>query len=279
MTHSKLSLSSLYMHAGSFVPSQQSLEDPRLTNSTDALSEQVDHAAHLDRLKRERRATAPVGKPRSRSKLDEALERADASFVRLSVTDLVSSPYSAPFTLGDDRETHEARRAAGRASFSSNLSAAPTTTSPSTPRTPISSAKAAAHAFVHAAPYLHDDPAGVAKVSPHFEGEIHKLHTARPTLAAWSRQHLAHKSAPADQARAMVRNAAKASTRATTEQLADHKLREECIAMLRAEANRPARPAPKKPSRLASLLESVKSKTTSRVLAVKRALRKRSGFR
>jgi hypothetical protein len=102
----------------------------------------------------------------------------------------------------------------------------------------------------------------------------------RPTLPDWAhsaRPKMLSTSAAADQARAMVRTTAKANKHATTEQLADLKLREECVAiMLRAEANRPAS---KKPSRLVSLLEFVKRKTSSRILSVKRALHTHSGLR
>lgn len=282
--HAKLNL---YLHTESFVLNQQTPEDPRLTSSADALAEHDDPAVHLVHLKRERRATAPAGKPRRLSKLDEAIKRADASFVRLSVTDLVSSPYSAPFTLGDDRETHEARRHAGpRASFSSTLSGErrgegeQTATSPCTPRTPLTGTKTPPNKFVHAAPYLHDDPAGVSKVSPHFaDAELvrHRELRARPTLAAWTRSaHQKHqpKLVAAEPPRGTARHVGKASARATTEQLADLKLRDQCLAMRnRAEAGRPVS---KKPSRIASLLEAVKKKTKSRILIFKRALHARA---
>lgn len=258
-------LSALYSHSGSFVPTKHDAEGLHAHDAhTDAQLAREEAVAHLARVRRERRMTAPAG-PRARSKLEEIMDRADANAkIQLSLSDILAGQHVAPFTLREKsrNDGHAPMRHDGHAPLrhteSEPLSAeiTPPSSGPRTPATPKKKAGAAS--------YLHDSPSGVSLVSPHFTGTHHD--DTEP-LPAWL-----HSSAPASTrkpAKELRRRATSegisasksAEAEAVRAHIADLRLREECEAAARI------MPKQQKKTPLAAIktfVKAVKSKIPSR---------------
>jgi len=264
-------LSALYGHSGSFVPSKTDADaDDSYTRFTPTARDEA--VAHLARVRRERRATAPSER-RARTKMEEAMERgADSNAkIQLSVSAIVAGEHVAPFTL-QEHEIHALRHAESEPAVHARSRAlSPQTPASSTPRTPTTP-KAAGRAD-----YLHDAPAGVSGASPHFthaEDDTEHLPTWLQALPALG------SAAKPDAAKGVRRRATwegiavakSAEAEAVRAHLADLQLREACAAA------RKVAPKPKKPSVVAKFIKSVKSKLPSRSRA-KRSLNAQSDFK
>lgn len=249
-------LSALYSHSGSFVPTKKDIEDHHAHDAhTDAQLAREEAVAHLARVRRERRMTAPAGR-RARSKLEEIMDRADVNAkIQLRVSDILAGQHVAPFTL---RENSRNDGEAPLRHAESEPLPAQDTPPPSMPRTPSTPKKKAAGAS-----YLHDSPSGVSIVSPHFTG----ADSDDLALPAWlysSAPVSARKPAKDLRRRATfegISASKSAEAEAVRAHIADLRLREECEAAARIV------PKQQKKTPLAAIktfIKTVKNKIPSR---------------